>query len=473
MSDLINNVLGILRDPPPEFAFEIAADGIAVSRTRPPAAVQHAALREGVLEPSPVKENFLDAAAFAAAVKKLVPPAASGGRRTAALILPDNCVRIAVLDFDTLPEKEEERRALIRFRLRKSVPFDVDEAALAWYQQAGNSVVVALAPAEIIARYEAPFRAAGLNPGFVTVSSLAMAETLPSTGSFLMARRSPGSLTVLAVKNGEVTIARSLDLTEDSPDPIGEISNDIYPTLAYIEDQTGTRPEKLYLAGFGNDAGTAATRLSIELDIPVDTVAEPHPGLAGYLARLDQRLNLASVPFRRDRPILVASAAAAVLLAATLILLVFLALSDRRQLEEARAALNRVNSQLAPIQLEQAKIDTAMRQAGNEVVLDRSVLFNTLIKRKAISWTRIFADLEKVLPPNVRLIAIRPQVNAQDQLSLDMQVAADAPEQVIGFITQLEGSDVFGSTAVSGYAPPTQTDPFWRYRLTVNYAQKL
>jgi hypothetical protein len=471
-------VLGILKDPPPEFAFDIAADGIAVSRTRPPATTQHTPLRAGVLDPSPVKENVLDAPAFAEAVKKLVPPAASGGRRTAALILPDNCVRVAVLEFDTLPEKEEERRALIRFRLRKSVPFDVDEAALAWYQQSDNSVVVALAPSEIIARYEAPFRAAGLNPGFVTVSSLAMLETLPSTGSFLVARRSPGTLTVLAVKNGAVTIVRSLDLgsldvNKDSLDPIGEISSEIYPTIAYIEDQSGTRPEKLYLAGFGSDAQTAATRLTIELDIPAEIVPQEHPGLAGYLARLDQRMNLASIPFRRDRPILVASAAAATLLAATLILLVSLALSDRSQTEESRAALDRINRQFAPIQREQAKIDAAMRQAGNEVVLDRSVLFNTLIERKAISWTRIFADLEKVLPPNVRLIGVRPQVNAQDQLSLDMTVAADSPENVIGFITQLEGSDVFGSTAVSGYTPPTQTDPFWRYRLTVNYSQKL
>lgn len=473
MSDLINKVLGILKDPPPEFAFEIAADGIAVSRTRPPATVQHAALGAGILVPSPVKENVLDAAAFADIVKKLVPPAASGGRRTAALILPDNCVRIAVLEIDSLPEKEEERQAFIRFRLRKSVPFDVDEAALAWYQQIGNSVVVALAPAEIIAHYEAPFRAAGLNPGFVTVSSLAMLEILPSTGSYLVARRSPRALTTLAVKNGAVTIARSLDLAEDSLDPIGEISGDLYPTIAYIEDQTGARPEKLYLAGFGQDAQSAETRLAVELDIPAETVPESHPGLAGYRARLDHRMNLASTPFRRDRPMLVASAAAAALLAATLILLTFLAISDRRQTEESRVALRQVTSQLAPVQREQAKIDAAMRQAGNEVVLDRSILFNTLIKRKAISWTRIFADLEKVLPRDVRLIAIRPQVNAQDQLSLDMTVAADAPEQVIGFITQLEGSDVFGSTAVSGYTPPTQTDPFWRYRLTVNYAQKL
>jgi hypothetical protein len=473
MSDLINTLLGVLKDPPPEFAFEIAADGIAVSRTRPPATVQHAALHAGILDPSPVKENILDTQAFAETVKKLVPPAGSGGRRTAALILPDNCVRIAVLEFDTLPEKEEERLALIRFRLRKSVPFDVDEATVAWYQQTEKSVLVALAPAEIIAHYEAPFRAAGLNPGFAAVSSLAMLEILPTTGSFLVARRSPGSLTVLAVKDGAITIARSLELTEDLPDPIAEISNDIYPTIAYIEDQSAARPEKIYLAGFGSDARAVATRLSIELDIPVDTVADPDPGLAGYLKRLNQRMNLASVPFRRDRPILVASAFAAALLAATLILLVFLATSDRRQLEESRAALNRVRSDLASVERDQAKVDATMRLAGNAVVLDRSVLFNTLIKRKAISWTRIFADLEKVLPPNVRLIAIRPQVNGLDQLSLDMTVAADAPEQVIGFITQLEGSDVFGSTAVSGYAPPSQTDPFWRYRLTVNYAQKL
>ena len=114
-----------------------------------------------------------------------------------------------------------------------------------------------------------------------------------------------------------------------------------------------------------------------------------------------------------------------------------------------------------------------MRRPGNEVVLDRSILINTLIRRKSISWTKIFSDLETVLPPAVRVVAIRPQVNSRDQLFLDMTVAAEAPEPVIGFIVKLEGSDVFGSTAVSGITPPTQNDPIYRYRLSVNYAQKL
>jgi hypothetical protein len=54
-----------------------------------------------------------------------------------------------------------------------------------------------------------------------------------------------------------------------------------------------------------------------------------------------------------------------------------------------------------------------------------------------------------------------------------MQVASESPEPIIGFVSKLEGSDVFGSTAVSGFTPPSQTNPFYRYQITVNYAQKL
>jgi type IV pilus assembly protein PilM len=281
----IDKIMGVLRDPPPEFAFEIGADVVAMvangSRTRPPAAFRHVPLLPGTLVPSPVKENVLNPAAFAEAVRSLIPPATGRGRRGATLILPDNSVRIAVLDFDNLPEKEEERRPLINFRLRKTVPFDIDEAALSYFPQGDLSkgakkVIVALAPSEIVAHYEAPFRAAGLHPGLVTVSSLAMLELLPTTGSLVVARHSPGVLTVIAVANGIVTIARSIELGDDPE----EITAAIYPTLAYIEDQSGARPDKLFISGFED----IATLLSVDLEIPVEAILEPYPGLAGYLA---------------------------------------------------------------------------------------------------------------------------------------------------------------------------------------------
>lgn len=285
------SILDFLRDPPPEFVFEVAADGIAVSRTRPPASLRHISLQPGVLTPSPVKENIVDAAAFAGAVRQLTPEGSGRGKRRAALILPNNSVRIAVLDFDSFPEKEEERRPLINFRLRKSVPFDVDEAALAYFPQPGKKVVVALAPSEIIAHYEAPFRAAGWHPGLVTVSSLAMLDLLPATGSLVLAHHSPGVLTVIAMSEGVVTIVRTIEIEEIESGPLEEIIAAIYPTLAFIEDQTHVRPEKLFVAGFAADS---STRLAVELEIAVEPITELYPGLAGYLASVEPKPRAAS-----------------------------------------------------------------------------------------------------------------------------------------------------------------------------------
>jgi hypothetical protein len=56
---------------------------------------------------------------------------------------------------------------------------------------------------------------------------------------------------------------------------------------------------------------------------------------------------------------------------------------------------------------------------------------------------------------------------------LDLVVAAPSPEPVMQFVAKLESSDSFSQTAVSGIAPPTENDPFYRYRLSVNYAQKI
>lgn len=184
-------------------------------------------------------------------------------------------------------------------------------------------------------------------------------------------------------------------------------------------------------------------------------------------------LNLAREPFRRDRAVLVGSSAVALLLAGTLALLISLAVTERSQTRDTSAMLASTNRQLSAVQTEQAKLDKALRQPGNEIVLDRSVLLNTLIRRKAISWTKIFSDIDSVRPANVRVLSIRPTINAGGGLFLDMQVAADSPPPVIEFISKLEGSDVFGSVASNGFTPPSQTNPFWRYQLTVNYAQKL
>jgi hypothetical protein len=98
---------------------------------------------------------------------------------------------------------------------------------------------------------------------------------------------------------------------------------------------------------------------------------------------------------------------------------------------------------------------------------------NTLIQRKGISWTRIFNDLEKVMPHDVRLVSVRPQLNGPNDLLLEMDLGAPSPDSVVNFLMQLESSPLFGSTTIRSSRPPSQTDPLYRYTVSVSYAQKL
>ncbi len=185
-------------------------------------------------------------------------------------------------------------------------------------------------------------------------------------------------------------------------------------------------------------------------------------------------INLSSEPFRPRRAQLVALSAAAVLLVAVLAAQLLLAWNDRRQAAHERAEIAQLNAQLAATQQQQARLEGAVRQTGNEVVFEQNVFLNQLIARKAISWTRLFADLEQVLPYNVRLIAVRlPQIDARNRVLLDMIVGANDPGPVLDLLRKLEESPRFGPASVYNSLPPTQTEKLLRYRISVNYAQKL
>jgi Tfp pilus assembly protein PilN len=184
-------------------------------------------------------------------------------------------------------------------------------------------------------------------------------------------------------------------------------------------------------------------------------------------------INLASQPFRRDRPMLIGSTVAGVVLFALLCLLGTLNVMDSRRLSATRSEIYRIDGRLRAIAVEQAKLDAVLRKPENAQVLDRSIFLNGLIYRKGISWTKIFADLEEILPHNVRVISIRPSVNAQNQIVLEMNVGAEQTEALLQLLIKLENSDSFGHTSVSSIMPPSQSDPLYRYWVNVNYAQKL
>jgi type IV pilus assembly protein PilN len=184
-------------------------------------------------------------------------------------------------------------------------------------------------------------------------------------------------------------------------------------------------------------------------------------------------INLASQPFRRDRAILVASAVLSLALLLTLGGLIYLYLMDRAQSAELRSEVERLDRQIWVANAEQARLDAILRKPENSTVLERSVFINTLLYHKGISWSRLFADLENTVPYNVKLISLVPSVNADNKVMLDITVAADNPEALVGFALAMEKSAVFRDVYIHNNQPPTQAEPFHRVRVTVNYAQKL
>ena len=184
-------------------------------------------------------------------------------------------------------------------------------------------------------------------------------------------------------------------------------------------------------------------------------------------------INLASEPFRRHRAMLVASIAVSLLLATTLGGLISLILLDRSQLADVRHDVNQLNRDIQKVTAEQASLDAVLRRPENTEVLERSVLINELLYRKGISWTKILADLEKTLPYNVRLMSIRPYVNKDNKVTLDMQVGAETQGAVIQFLKELESSSLFEAPSVPSSQAPSQSEPLFRSRVMVNYAQRL
>jgi type IV pilus assembly protein PilM len=294
MSALAN----LLQDPPPTHAFELSEEGLAFAPVSEPALVGFASFEPGVLLVSPLHDNIQQPQVLLDHIRSLAP--ADGRRkRRAAVILPDYCARVAVLDFDTFPSDLEEQQALVRFRLKKSVPFEVDTAVVSYVHQPRPStaktgakveILAAVISSDIVVQYEAPFRAAGFHPGLVTTSSLAALNLLAGDGISLLVKLSGRVLSVLVLQENAVNLARCIEMEGGR---LEDIESVLHPTIAYVEDELKGRPKQIWLAGFGAEMEQLAPRWEKEWGVAVETVRsrfgapeKGNTGLLGYLESL-------------------------------------------------------------------------------------------------------------------------------------------------------------------------------------------
>ena len=239
----------------PKIACEIGASQVLAGRADESGAVVEyytsRTLPAGVVAPGLAAINVLAAGALREAVSGAL--AAAGGRtRDVIAVLPDAAVRVVLLDFETLPERPAEAAAIVRFRLKKSVPFDVEHASLSYQARRVNGavkVVAAVANAAVIAEYEAAFRDAGYNPGVVVPSTLAALGLVEAAAPTMVVKVEPASITVAIAHRDELVLFRTLEKPAGADIAGAQLAEDVYPSAVFFQDTHGAGIERVLLAG--------------------------------------------------------------------------------------------------------------------------------------------------------------------------------------------------------------------------------
>ncbi|MGH9582171.1 MAG: hypothetical protein ACRD4O_04465 [Bryobacteraceae bacterium] len=288
-----------MSEPPPDHLFEIAENSLATVSPRSPGPPKQELLAERGLVASPSSPNLLKPQAYSGVLPRLMEGSAVR-RGGAALVIPDYALRMAILDFEEFPSGEAERSALVRFRLRKSVPFPIDEAQVSYsiqLQETKRVEVLAVAIARpILEEYEAVFTGAGLRVGLVTPSSIAALPLCPAgeRGLTVLAKAAESTFTVLLLEQGRVRLVRCIDVAgedEARRDPAAVLSL-LQQTMAYAEDQIGQSAARLLLCGFGPETESLGRLAEEEFRLPYAAVRSrfgtPSRQNAGLFGLLEQ-----------------------------------------------------------------------------------------------------------------------------------------------------------------------------------------
>ncbi len=247
-----------------------------------------APLPPGALTPSIVEVNLHAVDAVIAAIRNTLGNV-EPRTRAVTLIVPDAVVRVFVLDFDSLPGHANEVIPVLRFRLRKMVSFDVEQAGVSYQilsqDETECRVLVAVMPGPILAEYEAAVRAAGYEPGAVLSSSLAALSAVDAQQPVLAACLSGSSLTTAIANGQDLLLYRTLDLPADPGLLLSEVQRDIAVAAAYFEDKLAARPHSLHFAGAGTAAEFARWLNEPELTV-VELAPRPTAGAATSLGNV-------------------------------------------------------------------------------------------------------------------------------------------------------------------------------------------
>jgi type IV pilus assembly protein PilM len=278
----------------PLVAIEVRPSSVGVLRVRREkgrlqvAAAAVMELAPGTLSLSLTQPNLTEPARFRQALSGALERAGILGGARVALVLPDTTARVTLVPVVEVRAKASEMDELLRFRLRKSVPFEVRDARLAYVTAGGtaaDTIVVATACGPVVAQYEEVCRSLGLEPGLVEIGGLALVRAAfppaSAEGDGLLVNWDEGYVTLVLARNGWPVLLRTLSGAGAAT--LAEVTREVSSTLIYYRERLG-----------GSGIATALVRSAAH---PAEEAAEALAPVVGFTPRvLDAWRTLGGAP---------------------------------------------------------------------------------------------------------------------------------------------------------------------------------
>lgn len=251
----------------PKLACEIAADRILAGRLHDSGGgtLEACAARElapGSVIPDLVENNLRQREAVKGAIESVMNTV--GGRTHDVIaIVPDAAVRVMLVEFDSLPSDREEAIGVVRFRLKKSLPFDVEKAKISFHAQKVADevrVVAAVGLASVIEEYEGAFRDVGFSPGVVLPSMIAALGAADGKRPTMVVKVDAHTTSIAILNEDQLQLFRTLENSRGITITGEQLAEEVYPSIVFFQDTYHLNIERIYVAGL-SEAGGAAPAL--------------------------------------------------------------------------------------------------------------------------------------------------------------------------------------------------------------------
>lgn len=208
-------------------------------------------LKPGSVVPDLLESNIRNRTAVFQTVRDALDSLASRSRDVIA-VLPDPAVRVVLLDFEALPSDRQEAEAVVRFRLKKSLPFDVEKAKVSYHAHASNGgvrAVAAVALNSVLEEYESVFREAGYNPGIVLPSTLAALGAANADRPTLVVKVDERTTSIAILDQNQVLLFRTLENPQGAAITGERLAEEVYPSVVFFQDTYQLNIAQIYVAG--------------------------------------------------------------------------------------------------------------------------------------------------------------------------------------------------------------------------------